>query len=61
MQKEFRKSLPLLSQMPKDQVQMLITSQPDVSDIAGVLKDRLITLSVIKILQFLTECFNVSY
>ena len=47
--------------MPKDQVQMLITSQPDVSDIAGVLKDRLITLSVIKILQFLTECFNVSY
>ena len=47
MQKEFRKTLPLLSQMPEDQVQMLITNRPDVSVIAGVLKDELIPLSVL--------------
>ena len=47
MQKEFRKTLPLLSQMPEDQLQMLITNRPDVSGIAVVLKDELIPLSVL--------------
>ena len=47
MQKEFWKTLPLLSQMPEDQLQMLITNRPDVSGIAVVLKDELIPLSVL--------------
>ena len=45
LQKVFHKTLPLLSQMPEDQVQMLITNQPGISGVAGVLKDRLIPLS----------------
>ena len=47
MQKELRKTLPLLSQMSEDQVQMLITNRLGVSSAAGVLKDRLISLSVL--------------
>ena len=47
MQNEFWETLPLLSQMPEDPVEMLITNQPSVSGIAGVLKDRLISLSVL--------------
>ena len=47
MQKEFWETLPLLSQIPEDPVEMLITNQPGVSGIAGVLKDRLISLSVL--------------
>ena len=43
----FWKTLPLLSQMPEDQVQMLITNWPSASGIAGVLKDRLIPLSAL--------------
>ena len=47
---EFRKILPLLSEMPDDHVQMLITNQFGVNGgIAGVLKNRLIKLSVLKI------------
>ena len=47
IQKEFWKTLLLLPQRPKDQVQMLIANRPGVSDIAGVLKDSLIPLSVL--------------
>ena len=47
LQKVFHKTLPLLSQMPEDQVQMLITNQPGISGVAGVLKDRLIPLSAL--------------
>ena len=49
MQKEFRNTWPLLSQMPEDQVQMLITNWSGVSSITGVLKDGLIALSVLSI------------
>ena len=49
MQKEFRKIRPLLSQIPEDQVQMLITNRSGVSSITGVLKDGLIALSVLSI------------
>ena len=47
MQKEFRKTLPLLLQMPEDQVQMLITNHCGVIGIAGVVIDRLILLSAL--------------
>ena len=47
MQKKFRKTLPLLSQMLEDQVQMLITNRSDVSGTAGVLRDRLTPLSTL--------------
>ena len=39
---EYQRNLPLLSQMPDDQAQPLITNSPGVSGIAGVLGDKLI-------------------
>ena len=42
LQKEYQRNLPLLSQMPDDQAQSLITYSPGVSGIAGVLGDKLI-------------------
>ena len=47
MQKKFRKTLPLLSQMLEDQVQMLIINRSDISGTAGVLRDRLTPLSTL--------------
>ena len=60
MQKEFWETLPLLSQIPEDPVEMLITNQPGVSGIAGVSQKQvdLIKCSVNKTLLFLTECLN---
>ena len=47
LQKEYQKNLPLLSQMPEDQAQSLITNWPGVSKIAGVAGDELIPLHVL--------------
>ena len=44
LQKEFQKNLPLLSQMQGEQVQTLITNQPDVSGVVVVLRAKLIPL-----------------
>ena len=41
------KTLPLLSQMPQDQVQIPTTNSPGVSSIAGVVYSRLIPLCVL--------------
>ena len=47
LQKEYQRKLPLLSQMPDDQAQSLITNRPDVSGTAGVLGDKLIPLNAL--------------
>ena len=66
MKKEFRKTLLLLSQMLEDQVQMFITNRTGVNGIAGhswcsQKQGDPIKCSVNKILQFLTECFNLGF
>ena len=47
LQKEYQRKLPLLSQMPDDQAQSLITNRPGISGIAGVLGDKLIPLNAL--------------
>ena len=47
LQKEYRKNLPPLSQMPDNQAQSLITNRPGVNGIAGALGDKLIPLNAL--------------
>ena len=47
LQKEYRRNLPPLSQMPDNQAQSLITNRPGVNGIAGALGDKLIPLNAL--------------
>ena len=56
-------NLPLLSQMPDDQAQSLITNRPGVIGIAGVLEEKIdpIKCPLTHTLDFLTECFHEGF
>ena len=45
LQKKYQRNLPVLSQVPDDQAQSIITNRPGINGIADVLGDKLISLN----------------
>ena len=61
LQKDYQKCLPSLFQFPEGQGQPLIRNWPGISGIAGDLREKLIPLDALCVVQFLTECFQEGF